>query len=322
MKAAVLTQLGDIPTYGDIARPQANTPEQRLVKMEAATINQLDKLKVSGKHYTSFAHFPTTVGVDGVGRLPSGDRVYALGLTGMLAEYALVAADNCVPIPEQLSSQMAALLPNALIGSDAALLYRAQFQPGQVVLINGATGVSGRMAVQAAKLRGARYIIATGRNPDSLAYLKQLGADRCLSLLEDDASLLQQLEDIQAQHPIDHVLDYLWGHPLQLLLKVLGKHCPKPVNIITIGQMAGATIDLASSALRSQPISLLGSGFGSIRDEQMLEYQRVHLPKMFDLATQGLLTLEYEEYPLTDIATAWEAKIAAGKRIVININGQ
>lgn len=85
---------------------------------------------------------------DGVGRLADGRRVYAMGVTGMMAEYALVNTADCVQVPEGLSPELAAILPNALLGSDAALLCRGQMQPGQVVLINGATGVSGRKAVQ------------------------------------------------------------------------------------------------------------------------------------------------------------------------------
>lgn len=318
MKAAVLKQLGDIPLYGEIDKPVAQA-NQLVVKMQAATIKQLDKLKVSGKHYTTFEHFPTTVGVDGVGTLENGQRIYALGLTGMLAEYALVAADNYVLVPDNLSSEIAALLPNALLGSDAALIYRAQMQQGQVVLINGATGVSGRMAVQAAKLRGASYIIVTGRNPESLTYLKQLGADQCISLLDSEEKICQQLEDIQNTHPIDHILDYLWGRPTELILQVLGKSCPNPVNLVTIGQMAGANIDLASSNLRSKPINLMGSGFGSISAKQLQNYQQQHLPAMFELAAEGALLVEYESYPIERIEAAWQAKVAAGSRIVITI---
>ena len=271
MKAAVLDKLGNIPVYGDIAQPIPANEDQLVIKMEAATIKQIDKLKVSGKHYTSFPSFPTTVGIDGVGRLDNGQRVYAMGLTGMIAEYALVDKANCVPVPEKLSSALAAVLPNALLGSDAALVCRAKIQKGDVVLINGATGVSGRMAVQTAKYRGASRIIVTGRNAQSLAYLQQLGADVCISLLDDDTAIMQQLMQVQQQTPIAHVLDYLWGKPTELLLSVLAKQCEKPINIITIGQMASAEINLPSGILRSKPISLLGSGFGSI-SAQLMNY--------------------------------------------------
>ncbi|NLC52267.1 MAG: zinc-binding dehydrogenase [Firmicutes bacterium] len=319
MKAAILDQLGNIPVYGDIAQPIPANEDQLVIKMEAATIKQLDKLKVSGKHYTSFPSFPTTVGVDGVGRLDNGQRVYAMGLTGMIAEYALVDKASCVPVPEKLPSALAAVLPNALLGSDAALVCRAKIQKGDVVLINGATGVSGRMAVQAAKYRGASRIIVTGRNAQSLAYLKQLGADVCISLLDDDTAIMQQLMQVQQQTPIDHVLDYLWGKPTELLLSVLAKQCEKPINIITIGQMASAEINLPSSILRSKPISLIGSGFGSISAQLMHDYHQNELPKLFALAAEGGLLADYEVHPLEQVEQAWQAKTAPGSRIVISI---
>jgi len=319
MKAAVLDQLGNIPVYGEIDKPVPGNAGQVLIALEAASIKQLDKLKVSGKHYTRFAGFPTAVGVDGVGRLNNGQRVYATGITGMIAEYALVEKSNCIPVPEGLGSELAAALPNALLGSDAALVCRARMEAGQVVLINGATGVSGRMAVQSAKLRGASRVIATGRNPESLAYLKTIGADFCISLLDDEQTIIEQLAQLQQATPIDQVLDYLWGKPTGLLLQAFAKHCPKPVNVITIGQMAAATLELPSDILRSKPISLLGSGFGSISVAVMRDYNHTHLPKLFDLAAQGKLKADYEIYPLAQVATAWRANAAAGARIVIKI---
>jgi len=319
MKAAVLDQLGNIPFYGDIATPVPTSGEQVVLAVEAASIKQLDKLKASGKHYSTFPSFPTAVGVDGVGRLSNGQRVYAMGLTGMIAEYALANQDSCIPVPDTLSSELAAVLPNALLGSDAALLYRADMQAGQVVLINGATGVSGRVAVQAAKLRGASRIIATGRNPTSLAHLKTLGADVCISLLEDESSIRAQLDQVQQETPIDHVLDYLWGKPTELLLQTFAGHCPQPVKIITIGQMASASLDLPSSILRSKPISILGSGLGSINSEQLKNYNHSQLPAMFARAADGELKADYDVYPLAEITAAWQANPKPGARIVIKV---
>ncbi|MFY9178840.1 MAG: zinc-binding alcohol dehydrogenase family protein [Venatoribacter sp.] len=295
MHAAVLHAYGEAPKFDSLPMP---TPQagQALIKMEAASIKQLDKIKASGKHYTRYAQFPTAVGVDGVGRLESGERVYAMGVSGMLAEYAVVSLADCVPVPEGLDAGLAAVLPNALLGSDAALLCRAQFQVGQTVLINGATGVSGRMAVQAARLRGANKIIATGRNAQALDALRDLGADQCISLLADPAHIQAQLLKIQQQTPIDVVLDYLWGEPMLWLLAAFKQHCPKPVNIVTIGQMAGAEINLPSGVLRSQPIQILGSGLGSINSEQLRQYNLEQLTYMFDQAMQGKLSAGYQAF--------------------------
>lgn len=319
MKAAVLHGLGQTPVFGELPVPQIADPQQVILKMQAASIKQLDRLKAAGKHYTGYATFPAAVGVDGVGFLPDGQRVYAMGITGMLAEYALVRRENCVPVPDALSAPLAALLPNALLGSDAALLSRGQMQSGQVVLINGATGVSGRMAVQAARMRGAGRIIATGRNPESLAYIRTLGADVSISLLDDERDILQQLEQVQRETPIDLVLDYLWGKPMGWLLQTFARHCPQPVRIVTIGQMAGATLELASSVLRSRPISLVGSGLGSITNQQLKDYASQVLPQLFLKAIEGQLQADYRLFSLQDVESAWCMEMEPGARAVVLI---
>lgn len=319
--AAVLDDYGQIPQPGQLPVPVAGEG-QALLQMEAASIKQLDKLKAAGKHYTRYPQFPVAVGVDGVGRLPDGQRVYAMGVTGMLAQQALVQLDDCVPVPEGLPAALAAVLPNALLGSDAALVCRAGFQAGEVVLINGATGVSGRMAVQAARLRGASHIIVTGRNAKSLAYLKELGADQCISLLDEPQQIIEQLVRIQQTTPVNVVLDYLWGEPVQWLLAAFAKCCPHPVRLVTIGQMAGAEINLASGILRSVPVSILGSGLGSINAEQLRQYNCEQLTAMLERAARGELVAGYREFALPDVAEAWQAKLAPGERAVVHVDSQ
>lgn len=320
MNAAVLADYGQVPTLGQLPVPQPAAGQLR-IRMEAASIKQLDKLKASGKHYTRYPAFPVAVGVDGVGRTEDGRRVYAMGVTGMLAEYALVDEQDCVSVPESLPASLAAVLPNALLGSDAALVERAHIQPGQVVLINGATGVSGRMAVQAARIRGAGRIIATGRNASSLQQLHALGADQCISLLDEPARILEQLTQVQQHSPVNIVLDYLWGQPMQILLQTFARHCPEPVSIITIGQMAGANIELASGTLRSQPINLMGSGLGSISKPQLRQYNQKHLTAMLARAAAGELVADYQEFTLADISQAWQATVEPGARAVVRMVG-
>lgn len=316
MYAAVLDQYGAVPRYGQLAIPQ-QTCGHVLVKMEAASIKQLDKLKAAGKHYTRYVQFPVAVGVDGVGRLPDGQRVYAMGRTGMLADYALVDPRDCVPVPEDLDAGLATVLPNALLGSDAALVCRANFKAGQTILINGATGVSGRMAVQVARLRGARRVIVTGRNARSLDYLRTLGADLCISLLDTPQQIIEQLVQVQQDSPPDVVLDYLWGEPVQWLLRAFEQHCPQPVQLVTVGQMAGVDINLPSGLLRSKPVSILGSGLGSISAAQLRQYNREHLTVMLERAACGELVAGYREFGLHDIADAWQAELEPGERAVV-----
>lgn len=318
MKAAVLHQLGTNPKFETINDPQP-TSEQTIITIKAAAIKQLDKIKASGKHYTKYPYFPIAVGTDGTGILEDGTRIYASGITGMLAEKALVQKGNWTVLPDGISFETAAALPNALIGSDMALLYRAKMEAGQTILINGATGVTGKIAVQIAKYRGASRIIVTGRNETILNELKELGADEIISLQQNDATILEQLQNIHETTPIDIVLDYLWGHPMELILQAFKSLPPRKIKIVTVGEMAGTNISLPSGTLRSTQIELLGSGIGSLSMNEIATYMKEILPSVFELAANGKLIIDIELAKLKDIETVWTKQEQPGKRFVVTI---
>lgn len=320
MKAAILQQFGKAPQYGDFPDPVPGNEQQIVMTVKAASIKQLDKAKASGNHYTSNASLPAVVGFDGAGVLDDGRRVYAMGLTGMLAEKALIDKDKWVPLPDNIDFKLAAALPNMLLGSDMALLYRGGIKRGDVILINGATGVTGMVATQVARLHGASKVIVTGRNPDSLRQLKELGADETISLKQDDELFVSQLTAIQNATPIDIVLDYIWGHPIELILSALGgASVVHPVKIVSVGEMAGATIALSGSSLRSHPIEILGSGFGSMTPEQVQIYMKDVLPSIFNMASEGKIKIDIESASLKDVEEAWTKKYPSGVRVVVEM---
>ena len=257
--------------------------------------------------------------MDGVGLLEDGTRVYAFGLTGMVAEKALADKRKCVVLPASIDDASAAALPNAIFGAAAALRFRANIVPGDTVLINGGTGVTGKLAIQIAKHYGAGRIIATGRNADSLQKLLTIGADEIISLKQDDDQIVAQLKAIHSATPIDIVIDYLWGHPVEMILMALkGKgHTTHKVRIVTVGEMAGSTIALPSGILRSSDIEILGSGLGSLPEDAMDAIFTEILPDMLQLAANGQFEIETVTYPLKDIEAAWMQDIGPGKRLVI-----
>ncbi len=163
MKAAVLHKLGEAPKYEDFASPVTNNENQILITVKAASVKNLDKLRASGLHYASHTNLPEVVGVDGVGLLEDGTRVYATGLTGMIAEEALIDKNKYTVLPPSIDDITAAALPNAVMGAALALKYRAEMKAGDTVLINGATGVTGKVAIQVARHYGAKRIIVTGK---------------------------------------------------------------------------------------------------------------------------------------------------------------
>ena len=323
MKAAVLHQFGHPPKYEDFPNPVPQNAEQILITVKAASIKNLDKGRASGKHYASYTELPAIVGFDGVGVLEDGTRIYAQGITGMIAEKALIAKNRYTVLPDKIDDATAAALPNAVLGSAMALRYRAGIKMGDVVLINGATGVTGQMAVQVAKYYGASTIIATGRNTASLEKLKTLGVDNIVSLRQEDEAVINQLKEIHTSTPVDIVIDYLWGHPLEMIITTLKgsgiNTITKKMRIVTVGSMAGENINLASGALRSSAIELSGSGLGSLSMQDLQQFSADVLPEMFQLAAEGKLTIAIENTTLENIETAWQQEVRPGKRMVVNI---
>ncbi len=316
MKAAVLKEIGSTPVYAEFPDPVAGNDQQVVVHVIASSIKQLDLLKAAGKHYTHYTSLPVVVGMDGVARLENGQRIYAMGITGMMAEKAIVQKNNWIAIPQGLDDSTAAALPNTLVGSDIALRTKGNIKAGDIVLVNGATGATGMMAVQMAKYHKAAAVIATGRNPAVLEKLKKLGADITISLNQPENDIINALIKAYTAFPFDIVVDYLWGRPIELLLETLFRlPSEKETRIITVGEMAGTTISLASANLRSRNVVLSGSGIGSFTPAVISDYMQHTLPEIFQYAAAGNIFIDTEVFPLKDIADAWNRK----KGIVIKI---
>lgn len=321
MKAAVVYKKGEMPKYAEFADPIVRDENQVLISVKAVAITNLDKGKASGKHYSSKEDNQNgfVIGSDAVGLLENGTRVYARGINGTIAEKAIIDKNIVVALPDGISDAVAASLPNAVAGSAMALKFRAGIKAGETVLINGATGFTGQMAIQIARHYGAKKIIVTGRNEKTLQSLLEIGADEVISLKQDDEAIVAQLKAIHSKTPIDIVLDYLWGHPAELILTALkgnGSFTNK-VRYVTIGGMAGDTIQLSSGILRSVDLQLSGSGLGSwTKEEVKLLFSEI-LPEMFLLAAQNQLKVNIETVSLVDIEEAWAREVADGKRLVV-----
>ena len=324
MKAAVVLKKGELPKYvTDFEVPTVQNENELLISVKASAVKNLDKLRASGKHY-SMQNFdkPIVVGGDGVGVLEDGTRVYAMGITGMIAEKAIVDKFKMTKLPSNLDDAIASALPNAVMGSALALKFRAHVQSGETVLVNGATGVTGKIAVQLAKYYGAKKVIATGRNADSLKELLSLGADEVISLQQNEEELLSQFKAVHQESPIDVVLDYLWGRSAELLLTALKGNggFSHRKRFITIGGMMGDTITLSSSILRGTDIQISGSGLGSWTKEEMALFFTEILPEVFQLAAADKLKIETVEVALKEIEENWDRILEGGKRLVIRID--
>ncbi|MBE4950546.1 quinone oxidoreductase family protein [Chryseobacterium culicis] len=322
MKAAVVFEKGSIPQYTDFPDPEIQENEI-LVSVKAASIKNLDRARAGGNHYSTEhqEHQPAVIGTDGAGYLENGDKVYFFSKKGTVAEKAAADKKMIIPIPEELDFSLAAALPNAVMGSAMALKFKAGIQKGSTVLINGATGITGRIAVQVARLYGAQKIIVTGRNEESLQSLRELGADEVISLKMDDHDFKQKIKDIHKETPIDIVLDYIWGHSVEMILSAFkgdGNFSHK-TKLINVGGMSGDAIQLSSQILRGTDIQISGSGLGSwSKAEFALLFSEI-IPEMFRAAVEGKIKMDTYGVDIKNIEAQWNAEIQSGKRLVIRI---
>src|ERR1700679_2789926 len=281
MKAAVVTEAGKAPVYVNFETPVAKTGEE-LISVRASALSQFTKSRASGSHYSSDGGFPLVAGADGVGITRDGRRVYFVlpeAPFGALAELCPVEASRCIELPDSLDDVTAAAIANPGMSAWAALAERAHLLAGETVLVNGATGTAGRLAVQLAKHLGAGKIIATGRNAEELEEIKQLGADIVIPVTldklqpagaEDYENALKQV----FSSGIDVVIDYLWGESARTIIVAIAKAVDDgtPVRFVHVGGAAREeNIELPGAALRSSPILLMGSGIGSVRPSVLLQ---------------------------------------------------
>ena len=316
MKAAIVEQAGHAPVFGNFADP-APAPGMRVVRVTASAISHVTKSRASGAHYSADGALPLVPGIDGVGIDEAGRRVYFIlpeAPYGGMAERCLVDARRCIALPDGLADADAAAMAIPGMSSWAALVERARLRAGETVLINGATGASGRLAIQVARHLGAKKIIATGRNAAAFDELHALGADATIALTPD-RDALETAFKARFRDGVDVVLDYLWGPSAETLILAAAKAGADavPIRIVQIGALGGSDITLPSAALRSSAIQLMGSGIGSVPQPRILAAIR----GVLDAAPQAGFKVSARALPLSEVATAWDAGDARSRIVLM-----
>jgi len=308
MNAAVVQAFDAPPAFATFEEPVPLEGET-LVTVTAAALHQIVKSLANGSHYGSTGLLPFVPGVDGVGRLEDGSRVFfgaARPPFGTFAQKSIAASWMIIPLPDEVDDATAAGIANPAMSSWVALM-RGKYVAGESVLILGATGTSGQLAVQIAKRRGASRVVAAGRNPGALAKLKSLGADVVLSLDQEPDALVAAFR-AELNAGVDVVLDYLWGPPAETLLKAISqkglKNSSPRIRYVQIGAMAGMEIALSAATLRSSGVEILGSGFGSASMEQI----RQAVIEFFALIAKSPVEFSKKIVPLSEVAAVWSEK--------------
>jgi len=316
IKAAVVTSFDEPPHYQifDLPKP---APGMALLDVVAVGIHPRVRSGAAGRHYTSTGALPMIPGIDGVARRTDGALVYfaaADDVVGTMAEKAIVDPRRSIELPRHVDVATVAAAMNPAMSSWVALRKRVPLESGQRVLILGATGNAGTMAVQIAKRLGAAEVVGAGRDPERLARLTSLGADRTVQLTADNEATDEALG--QAAAEVDIVIDYLWGEPAkQAMIALLTRRADRSRTLdwIQIGAVAGPELTLPSVALRSSNLRIQGVGQGAISGGGYL----AELPSLIEQIAAGNISIETITAPLADIESLWTRPENPGRRTVV-----
>jgi NADPH:quinone reductase-like Zn-dependent oxidoreductase len=315
--AAVVRSFDQPPRYEAFDLPAPSDSDQALVDVLAVGLHPRVRAGASGSHYTSTGKLPMVPGIDGVGRREDGRLVYFVAddeLAGPMTTRTVIDTRRSVVLPEGADVLKIAAAMNPAMSAWVALRRRVPIEAGQSVLVLGATGNAGRMAVQVAKRLGAGRVIGAGRDRTRLTALPGIGADATVALTDDADATAAALAEAAGE--VDLVIDYLWGQPaghaIMALLRARADRS-RALNWIQIGSMAGPTIELPSVALRSANFRLQGNGQGAVSTGAYL----AELPSLIDEIDNGGIAVTARPVPLADVETAWTAPEVPGVRTVL-----
>ena len=316
MRAALVRELGVPPEAGEAPDPSPGDGEA-LVQVLASPLNPIDIAVGAGRFYGGHPELPYIPGCECVGRLESGELVWAHGgglgvkRDGGLAEKLAAPRAALVSVPDGVEPALAGAVGIAGLAGWLPVAWRAPVREGETVLVLGATGTVGLVAVQGARLLGAGRVVAAGRNEEALARAAESGADATVRLGgDDDAAALR--EACGGEGP-SLVIDPLWGPPLVAALEAAAPGA----RVVNIGQSAGPEAAITSAAVRGKQLEILGySNYAVPEDVVEREYRA-----LAERAAAGEVRLELDEVPLADVAEAWRRQSeGAGRKVVVRID--
>jgi NADPH:quinone reductase-like Zn-dependent oxidoreductase len=315
--AAVVRSFDHPPRYEPFDLPTPSDGDQALVDVLAVGLHPRVRSGASGSHYTSTGKLPMVPGIDGIGRREDGQAVYFVAddeLVGPMATRTVIDTRRSIVLPDGADVVKIAAAMNPAMSAWVALRRRVPIQAGQSVLVLGATGNAGQMAIQVARHLGAGRVVGAGRSLATLATLPGIGADATVALTDDADATAAALAEAASE--VDLVIDYLWGKPASAAIMALLRaraDRSRALNWIQIGSMAGPTIELPSAALRSANFRLQGNGQGAVSTQAYL----AELPALIDEIDNGSIAITTRPVPLADVETVWTTPEVPGTRTVL-----
>jgi len=311
MKAAVVRSFDAPPRYEDFSEPVPQGHEQMLVDVLAVGLHPRVRSQANGSHYTSTGTLPLIPGVDGVGRGSDGKlRYFVLDDTprGSMADKTVIEVARSLVLPRDTDPIAVAAALNPAMGSWLALRCRVPFKKRQKVLVLGATGSAGSLAVQVARHLGASQIIGAGRDQRKLAKLQAFGATELVSFEDPRLGTIAR--------EVDVVLDFVWGETTaKTMVEVITRRSDReqPLTWIQIGSVTGPTAAIPSAALRAARLQIVGSGIGSVPGRDIVG----ELPSLVKEIVRGTFRVDARAMPLSSVEQAWRDAAQMGERIVL-----
>jgi NADPH2:quinone reductase len=321
MPAAVISKYATPPEH--VSRPiPRREPGQALVQVTAAPISPLDRLCATGTSYFGPPQLPYIPGTQGIGivmeadRLTPGQRIWFSCDAGMkpgdgsMARYCVIDESSALALPDEVADDLAAALGLSAIAAWMALTWRGHLQPGEQVLILGASGAVGQVAVQAAKLLGAGRVIAASRDEEARLRSLSHGADATVDLNGDDVEEISKRIAAACDGPLHLVVDPLCGIPAEAALRVLALEG----RLVNFGSSAAPSARFESATLRSKLHTIIGYTNNALTPQQ----KAAALTDILDHAIAGRITVERETVPLARIAEAWQHQaVRAGRKFIL-----
>jgi NADPH:quinone reductase-like Zn-dependent oxidoreductase len=310
MKAAIVRSFDQPPRYEDVPEPTPSSCGEMLLDVLAVGLHPRVRSQADNSHYTSTGALPLIPGVDGVGQGADGKlRYFVLDDTqmGSMAAKTVIEAERSIVLPHGVDPVVVAAAMNPAMGSWLALRCRVPFRKGQSVLVLGATGNAGSMAVQVARHLGASRIIAVGRDDKKLATLSALGATDLVAFEDPRLGLVAR--------DVDVVLDFVWGeNTARAMDSVVTERSDRglPLTWIEIGSVAGPTAAIPSAALRAACLQIVGSGIGSVAGRDIV----AELPSLVKEIVRGTFRVNAKATPLSSVEQAWAEAVYTSERIV------
>jgi NADPH2:quinone reductase len=312
MRAAVISELGKSPEIADRPEPSG----EAIYEISAVALNPIDINVGAGRYFAGHPELPYVPGCEGVGRAPDGTRVYlfsdGLGLSrdGLLAERGAARADLGIPLPDDVSDEIAAACGIAGMAGWMAVAWRAPVRTDDRVLVLGATSTVGLVATQAAKLLGAQRVVAVGRNVERLKRAAELGADVTVNLDEDD--LVAAFKEAASGNGPTHVVDTLWGPPVVAAIQAAAPG----YRVVQLGQSAAPEATLTSATIRGK----MGEIYGYTDFAVAAHTFREQYLRLVGHAAAGEIVFDIETYSFERVAEAWERQAAgANAKLVVSL---